>query len=96
MERKDLYLLAENETGKISNSELIMSQILLITLLLIGVAVLLLGFRVFFTKKWGFPNTHVDGQPKLREQGLSCHRRQHREAQTHKNLFDRIAEDAQD
>lgn len=67
-----------------------MSQVLLITLVLVGVAVLLLGVRVFFTKKWGFPNTHVDGQPKLRAQGLSCHRSQHREAQAHRNLFERI------
>ena len=69
-----------------------MSQLLIITLILVGIAVLLLGIRVFFTKSWGFPSTHVDGQPKLREKGLSCHSSQHREAQRHKNLFDRIAE----
>lgn len=69
-----------------------MSQILIITLVLVGIAVLLLGFRVFFTKKWGFPSTHVDGQPKLREKGLRCHSSQHREAQEKKNLFDRVAE----
>lgn len=57
-----------------------------------GIAVLLLGFRVFFTKKWGFPSSHVDGQPKLREKGLRCHASQHRDAQERKNLFERIAE----
>lgn len=69
-----------------------MSKLLIITLILVGISMLLLGVRVFFTKKWGFPNTHVDGQPKLRAQGLSCHTSQHREAQSHKNLFDRIRE----
>lgn len=69
-----------------------MSQLLIITLLLVGLSVLLLGVRVFFTKRWGFPSSHVDAQPELRKRGMTCHRNQHREAQQHKNLFDRIKE----
>ncbi len=70
-----------------------MTQILLITLLVVAICVLLLGVRVFFTRHWGFPNLHVEGQPKLEEKGLTCHRHQHKDAVTHRNLFDRIAEE---
>lgn len=66
---------------------------LLITLLVVALCVLLLGIRVFMTKSWGFPNTHVEGQPKLEEKGLTCHRHQHKDAVTHRNLFDRIAQE---
>lgn len=70
-----------------------MVQTLIITLAVVGISVLLLGFRVFFTKKWSFPNSHVEGQPKLEEQGITCHRHQHKDAQRHKNLFDRIEQE---
>lgn len=63
---------------------------LLVTLFVVAICLLLLGVRVFFTQRWGFPNTHVEGQEKLEEQGLTCHRHQHKDAQQHKNLFDRI------
>lgn len=70
-----------------------MTELLLITLILVAICVLLLGVRVFFSKRWGFPNTHVEGQPKLEEQGLTCHRHQHKDAQRHQNLFDRVAKE---
>lgn len=69
-----------------------MSQLLIITLIAVGVSVLLLGIRVFFTKRWGFPSSHVEDQPELRRRGFTCHRNQHQEAQHRKNLFDLIAE----
>lgn len=70
-----------------------MIKILLITLVVVAICVLLLGVRVFFTKRWGFPNTHVEGQPKLEEPGITCHRHQHKDAVWHQNLFDRVAKE---
>lgn len=67
-----------------------MTLTLTITLIAVAISVLFLGIRVFFTKRWGFPNTHVDGNKALEDKGLSCHRNQHREAQRRENLFDRI------
>ena len=69
-----------------------MGPTLILTLSLVAIAVLLLGVRVFFTHRWGFPNTHVDGNAPLEAKGLSCHRQQHQEAQKRQNLFDKIAE----
>lgn len=42
-----------------------MAKLLMITLVMVAMVVLLLGVRVFFTKRWGFPNTHVDGNEAL-------------------------------
>lgn len=69
-----------------------MTKLLILTLLLVGVVVLLMGFRVFFTKKGEFPSSHVEDQPALREKGLKCHRYQTVEEQERRNLFDRIEE----
>ncbi|MDO5017354.1 MAG: hypothetical protein Q4E10_03195 [Porphyromonas sp.] len=67
-----------------------MLRLLLITLAVVAICVLLMGIRVFFTKRWGFPNSHVEGQPKLEEQGITCHRHQHKDAVRHQSLFDLI------
>lgn len=69
-----------------------MSTILLVSLSLVAVAVLLLGFRVFFTRDGKFPQTHVGGNKNLRDKGINCHTSQHYEAQRHRNLADRIKE----
>jgi len=41
-------------------------------------AVLLMGFKVFFTKKGKFPNSHIEGNKALREKGITCVRSQDR------------------
>lgn len=42
--------------------------------------VLLMGYRVFFTKNGRFPNTHVSGSAALRKKGIGCVQSQDREA----------------
>ncbi|MBQ3929730.1 MAG: hypothetical protein IJR06_03070 [Paludibacteraceae bacterium] len=49
-----------------------MLKLFLICFALILVAVLLMGFKVFFTKDGKFPNTHVEGNKALRDKGITC------------------------
>ena len=42
--------------------------------------VLLMGYRVFFTKNGKFPNTHVSGNAALRRKNIGCVQSQDREA----------------
>lgn len=49
-----------------------MVQILMLTLVLVLVAVLLLGVRVFFVKGGKFPNTHIEGNKALHSKGIGC------------------------
>lgn len=44
-------------------------------------AILLMGYRVFFTKKGKFPSIHVDSNPEMRKRGIKCVRSQDLEAQ---------------
>ncbi|MDO5036090.1 MAG: hypothetical protein Q4D93_03920 [Porphyromonas sp.] len=67
-----------------------MDTVLIVTLVAVAVAILLLGIRVFFTKRWGFPSSHVDGNKPLTDRGLSCHRHQSQEVLHHKNLAERL------
>lgn len=53
-----------------------MLKLFLICFALILVAVLLMGFKVFFTKDGKFPNTHVEGNKALRDRGITCVRSQ--------------------
>ncbi len=66
-----------------------MNALLLSSIIIVGIAILFLGVRVFFFKG-RFPSSHVGASKELRDQGIGCHRSQHREAQKHRNLADRI------
>lgn len=65
----------------------------MITELIIGaailfIAILLMGMKVFFTKKGKFPNTHIGGNPYLRDKGIHCATTQDREMRNAKNPMD--------
>jgi len=47
---------------------------LLLVIGLIGLAVLLLGVRIFFVKGGRFPNTHIHDNPNMRKRGITCAR----------------------
>lgn len=57
-----------------------MIKTLLIGAVLLFVAILLMGMRVFFTKSGKFPNTHVGGNKAMRDRGITCATSQAREA----------------
>jgi len=57
-----------------------MWQILLFTLILVGIAVLLLGVRIFFFKGRKFPSSHIGDNKVLREKGIHCAKTQDKEA----------------
>lgn len=46
---------------------------------LLLIAVLLMGVRVFFTKKGGFPNTHIGASKAMQDRGIHCATSQDRE-----------------
>ncbi|WP_373763626.1 hypothetical protein [Porphyromonas loveana] len=69
-----------------------MGIILLASLLLVGLAVLLMGVRVFFKRDGRFPSSHVGSNQAMRDRGIGCHTSQHREAQLHRNLAERVRE----
>lgn len=55
---------------------------LFLSIILMAIAIILLGVRVFFMKNGEFPNTHVGANKALRNKGIRCATSQDREAQT--------------
>lgn len=53
---------------------------ILIAVAIIGVALLLLGVKMLLLKNGKFPNTHVSGNPKMKECGVGCAQSQDRNA----------------
>ena len=49
-----------------------MMAALLLTLGIVGLAVLLLGVKIFFVKGGRFPNTHIHDNPEMRKRGITC------------------------
>ncbi|NLJ01479.1 MAG: hypothetical protein GX371_10075 [Bacteroidales bacterium] len=56
-----------------------MMKILIFSIALILIAVLLMGVRVFFTKKGEFPNTHIGASKAMQDRGIHCATSQDRE-----------------
>ena len=54
---------------------------LVVSAVLLIIAVLLLGLRVFFVKKGKFPNTHIGSSKAMRDRGIGCATSQDRESQ---------------
>jgi len=53
-----------------------MWRVVFLAVLFVGIAVLLLGIRVFFVKGGKFPNSHIEGNKALRDKGICCAARQ--------------------
>ena len=51
-----------------------MMTTLLLTLAIVGLAVLLLGVKIFFVKGGRFPNTHIHDNAEMRKRGITCAR----------------------
>ena len=46
--------------------------VLLFTIVLIGLAVMLLGVKIFFVKGGRFPNTHIHSNAEMKKRGITC------------------------
>lgn len=49
-----------------------MLQTLIIGIVCGIIAILLMGVKVFFTKKGEFPNTHIGASKVMQDRGISC------------------------
>lgn len=62
-----------------------------ISLLAMALVVFLLSIGVILKKNGRFPSTHVGGNKAMQQRGISCHTSQHKEAQSHQTLAERLA-----
>ena len=62
-----------------------MWKVLLLTLFLVGIAILLLGFRIFFFKGGQFPSSHIEKNKALSQKGIHCVQTQDKQAQSNLN-----------
>jgi hypothetical protein len=65
-----------------------MGVVILLSFILILLSFLLLGIRVFFTKKGKFPETHIGASKALRDKGIHCAQTQDLQERNKKNIFD--------
>ncbi len=61
---------------------------ILISAILLFIAVLFLGLRIFFVKSGKFPNIHIGGNKALRDKGINCATTQDRDAQKKSKRMD--------
>jgi hypothetical protein len=60
-----------------------MLKTIIIATVLLFIGVLLMGIRVFFSRKGTFPNTHISGNKAMQERGISCATSQEKELHRH-------------
>ncbi|MDR1644909.1 MAG: hypothetical protein LBS05_03660 [Tannerellaceae bacterium] len=67
-----------------------MLTIVLMTIIILAVCVALLSTGILLKKNGTFPSLHIDANPALRKQGITCAKAQHAEQQHRKNLEERL------
>lgn len=67
-----------------------MIKIVLAGIVILLIAVLLMGIRVFFSKKGEFPNTHIGASKEMQKRGISCATSQDREMTARQSPVERI------
>lgn len=70
--------------------EFYMFKVIIIAAILLFIAILGMGVRIFFTKKGTFPNTHIGGNKYLSEKGIHCASTQDWEMRTRVNPMDEV------
>ena len=63
---------------------------IIITSIILGMLVVLLGLKIFFVREGKFPDTHVDGNKALMEKGITCAKSQDRADRQRKDLYELI------
>lgn len=53
-------------------------KLVILSIILIGIAVILLGVKVLFVKNGKFPSGHVHDIPSLRKKGIGCASESHK------------------
>lgn len=67
-----------------------MIKTLLIGIVILFIAVLMMGVRVFFTKKGKFPNTHIGASKAMKDRGIACATSQDRQAAYKESPIEKI------
>ncbi len=67
-----------------------MIKILVAGIVLLLIAILLMGMRIFFSKKGEFPNTHIGASAEMQKRGIHCATSQDREMAAKQSPVERI------
>jgi len=67
-----------------------MIKTLLLGITILFIAVLLMGIKVFFSKKGEFPNIHIGRSKAMKDRGIGCATSQDREASGRESLIKRM------
>lgn len=66
---------------------------LLLSIVILFIAIMLMGIKVFFTKKGEFPNIHISRSKAMRDRGIGCAISQDREASNRESLVEKIVKE---
>ena len=67
-----------------------MFKVLILGAVLLFIAILLMGVRVFFTKDREFPNTHIGANKAMQDRGIHCATTQDVEMNSKVNPLEKI------
>lgn len=67
-----------------------MIKTVLIGITVLFIAILLMGIKVFFSKKGEFPDLHISNHDAMKQRGISCATSQDREGLKQQNIFEKL------
>lgn len=67
-----------------------MIKTLLIGIAVLAIGILLMGVKIFFSKKGSFPSLHISDSQQMKDRGISCATSQDKEAMRRESIVEKI------
>ncbi len=67
-----------------------MIKTLLIGIAVLAIGILLMGVKIFFSKKGSFPSLHISDSQPMKDRGISCATSQDKEAMRRESIVEKI------
>lgn len=67
-----------------------MIKTIIIAIAILSIGILLMGFKIFFTKKGSFPSLHISDSQPMKDRGITCATSQDKEAIRRESIVERL------
>lgn len=67
-----------------------MIKTILVAIVVLSIGILLMGIKIFFTKKGSFPSLHISDSQPMKDRGISCATSQDKEALRRESIVEKI------
>lgn len=70
--------------------EMIMIKTIFVAIAVLAIGILLMGVKIFFTKKGSFPSLHISDSQPMKDRGITCTTSQDKDATRRESIVEKL------